>query len=265
MERSCRVGGSRDKRRSAERQKKLMQELSRRGASLGGRSLDPVTAALGTGMQNLIGPPRGNSSKMGLSSGGGIPGGGIPGGGPSGRSAAEQWKKQAPRLAPRQQKRLAEIRDTAQSRWTEKPMSADTFVKIHRQMEREIADRSKNDKALKGLTVGLGWRIRLSGEGLRHLKAMRPEGNWHMDYDVPPESVYEFVEDEIFRDLMEHAGRVDPMVICYQHERAEDFLESSEEAIVMAERRRGRGEAYYTETDQALGGEAGKSVTGEER
>lgn len=154
----------------------------------------------------------------------------------------ERWKDSAPRLTEEQKATVQGITRRAYSKLYNKPMTRATFMETHENLENELAEGIQEQL---GLIAGVEWRGRLASHVLGAMQRDGVKTNGVIEGIMPTQ---DFIESPLF-DKIEI---FDPVLVLFQHEDYEKFIRSTEESIKQAERRRERGEEYFTSRDRAI-------------
>ncbi len=154
----------------------------------------------------------------------------------------QQWENSAPRLTEEQKRQVQEItRNTYYKHMKVTPTRA-TFNAIHERIEEELYDKIREQL---GLVAALDWRITFGESAIHHFAQYRiPHPNF-VDSVLPTE---DFLNSELF----DYVQVFEPVVTLFQFEDYDKFMKSAEESISDAERRRERGDAYYTDLDKQI-------------
>jgi hypothetical protein len=154
----------------------------------------------------------------------------------------ESWKEAAPRLTQEEFTKVQEITRSAYSRFLEKTPTRNNFNEIHERIEEELYDKIRQNLGLVG---ALEWKVSFGESAVDFFGKMGMETPNAVDGIIP---TTDFLNSELFDYVQEFS----PILVLLQFDEYDKFMRSAEQSIDDAEKRRGQGDAYFTERDRAI-------------
>jgi hypothetical protein len=155
----------------------------------------------------------------------------------------QEWEGNAPRLTEEQKKDVQSITRLTYQKHMKKAPTRKTFNQIHEKMEEELYDKIREKLGLKAT---LEWRVKFGESATEFFAKHGMPHPGYCDAVLPTE---DFTERGVLFDYVEEFT---PVVTLHQFDEYDKFMSSAEKSISDAEKRRDRGEAYYTDLDKQI-------------
>ncbi len=158
------------------------------------------------------------------------------------RQPQAEWEVKAPRLTESQKQQLQRITRGIFMKWAKATPDRDSFNRIHERMEEELGDKVRDQMGLK---LHLEWRVTFNESAQYYFAKLGMQNPGYVDGVLPTE---DFTRSELFDYVLQFR----PVVSVQQFDDYTKFIDSTEKSIKDAERRRDRGDAYFTDLDKQI-------------
>lgn len=168
----------------------------------------------------------------------------LTGGKAIGNAQLEGWKQNAPRLTEDQKQKLQTITRETYAKIAKDKIQRNNFEDIHYALEDELADRIALEKDL-GLVAAIEWRCSFPKHVAQAFNRSGLSNNGVVEGILP-------TRDFLDSTLFDYIEVFSPILILFQFDEYDKHMKSTEQSVGEAERRRGRGDAYFTDRDRQI-------------
>lgn len=154
------------------------------------------------------------------------------------------WKQNAPRLTEDQKQKLQTITRETYAKISKDKIQRNNFEDIHYALEDELADRISSERDL-GLVAAIEWRCSFAKHVSQAFNRSGLSNNGVVEGILP-------TRDFLDSSLFDYIEVFTPILILFQFDEYDKYMKSTEQSVAEAEKRRGRGDAYFTDKDRQI-------------